>query len=134
MIARFFLEPIGRFDVSRANGECSLEMVSSPSDDENDDDDENSALKQILLFSELKTRQEGEKRRALGAHVKVVMILLIYGAYTLSLSASFNGKFEWKNRIKKRRFSHSGLLRRRYNNGLHRRRRRRRQRRRINND
>ena len=80
MIARFFLEPIARFDVSRANGECSLEMVSSPSDDENDDDDENSALKQILLFSELKTRQEGEKRRALGAHVKVVMILLTFGA------------------------------------------------------
>ena len=45
MIARFFLEPIGRFDVSRAKGECaSLEMVSSPSDDVIEDDDDLSNL------------------------------------------------------------------------------------------
>ena len=82
MIARFFLEPIGRFDVSRAKGEfISLEMCSSPSDDVlEDDDDENSALKVLLLFSGLKTRQEGETRHELGAQVKVVMILLTYGA------------------------------------------------------
>lgn len=57
-------------------------MCSSPSDDViiEDDDDENSALKVLLLFSGLKTRQEGEKRHELGAHVKVVMILLTYGA------------------------------------------------------
>lgn len=82
MIARFFLEPIGRFDVSRAKGEfISLEMCSSPSDDGIEDDDEkNAALKVLLLFSELKTRQEGEKRRELGAQVNVVMILLVYSA------------------------------------------------------
>ena len=81
MIARFCLEPIGRFDVSRAKGECaSLEMVSSPSDDVIEDDDENSALKVLLLFSGLKTRQEGETRHKLGEQVKVVMILLTYGA------------------------------------------------------
>ena len=55
-------------------------MCSSPSDDVIEDDDENSALKVLLLFLGLKTRQEGEKRRELGAQVKVVMILLIYGA------------------------------------------------------
>tara|TARA_B110000483_G_scaffold142672_2_gene170542 strand:- start:821 stop:1126 length:306 start_codon:yes stop_codon:yes gene_type:complete len=82
MIARFFFAPIGRFDVSRAKVECiSLEMCSSPSDDGIDDDDEkNSALGRLLLFSEQKTRQEGEKRRELGAQVKVVMVLLIYSA------------------------------------------------------
>jgi len=58
-----------------------LEMCSSPSDDVIiEDDDENSALKVLLLFSGLKTRQEGEKRHELGAQVKVVMILLTYGA------------------------------------------------------
>jgi|TARA_B100000497_G_C7620914_1_gene373021 hypothetical protein len=56
-------------------------MCSSPSDDGIEDDDEkNAALKVLLLFSELKTRQEGEKRRELGAQVNVVMILLIYSA------------------------------------------------------
>jgi len=57
-------------------------MCSSPSDDViiEDDDDENSALKVLLLFSGLKTRQEEDKRHELGAHVKVVMILLTYGA------------------------------------------------------
>ena len=43
-------------------------------------DEKNAALKVLLLFSELKTRQEGEKRRELGAQVNVVMILLIYSA------------------------------------------------------
>ena len=56
-------------------------MCSSPSADVlEDDDDENSALKVLLLFSGLKTRQEGETRHELGAQVKVVMILLTYGA------------------------------------------------------
>ena len=57
-------------------------MCSSPKSDDGieDDDDENSALKVLLLFSERKTRQEGEKRRELGARVKVVMILLVYSA------------------------------------------------------
>ena len=56
-------------------------MCSSPSDDVIiEDDDENSALKVLLLFSGLKTRQEGETRHKLGAQVKVVMILLTYGA------------------------------------------------------
>jgi hypothetical protein len=56
-------------------------MCSSPSDDVIiEDDDENSALKVLLLFTGLKTRQEGEKRREPGAQVKVVTILLIYGA------------------------------------------------------
>ena len=58
-----------------------MEMCSSPSDDVIiEDDDENSALKVLLLFSGLKTRQEGETRHKLGAQVKVVMILLTYGA------------------------------------------------------
>ena len=82
MIARFFFAPIGRFDVSRAKGlGFIVEMCSSPkSDDGIEDDEKNSALKVLLLFSERKTRQEGEKRRELGAQVKVVMILLVYGA------------------------------------------------------